>query len=104
MQFSLHWGWQCTVPNELPNVGPGDAPKGALHGLGRGVDTFICAVSCWQCVKNRKGLVEVHSFHCIGGGSVLSPMSCQTLGRAMRRKVRRLAWAEACMLFCVLSS
>ena len=45
-------------PNELPNAGPGDAPKGALLGLGGGVNAFFCVVSCWQCVKNRKAGFE----------------------------------------------
>lgn len=33
----VHWGRWCATPNDLPNVGLGDAPKGALRGLGGGV-------------------------------------------------------------------
>ena len=35
--FGVHWGRWCTAPNDLPNVGLGDAPKGALRGLGGGI-------------------------------------------------------------------
>ena len=41
-QFSLHWGRCCTAPNELPNAGPGDAPKGASPGLGGGQRLPLC--------------------------------------------------------------
>ena len=50
----MHWGCQCAAPNELLDVGPGDAPEGALLGLGGGVNAFYCVVSCWQSVKNCK--------------------------------------------------
>ena len=33
----VHWGRWCTTPNDLPNVGLGDAPKGALRSLGGSV-------------------------------------------------------------------
>ena len=33
----VHWWRWCTAPNDLPNVGLGDAPKGALPGLGGGI-------------------------------------------------------------------
>ena len=33
----VHWGRWCTAPNDLPNVGLGDAPKCTLRGLGGGV-------------------------------------------------------------------
>ena len=44
-------------------------------------------------------LLAMPSFQCIGGGSVPPPMPCRTLGRAARRKARRLALAEALNLF-----
>ena len=62
---------------------------------------FFCVVSCWQCVKSCEGLIKLRGFHCIGVGNVPPPMSCQTLGRTMRQKAHRLAWAEACMQFSV---
>ena len=75
----------------MTDAGPDDAPKGALFGLDGGVHAFFCIVSCWQCVKNYEELLKLHGFHCIGGGSVLAPMSCWKLGWAMRRKARHLA-------------
>ena len=53
---------------KLPNGGPGDAPKGASPGLGRGVHSFSCLVSGWQFVKKRDGWIKEHAFGYIGGG------------------------------------
>ena len=65
---------------------------------------FFCVVSCWQNAKICEGFLEMPSFQCIGGGSVPPPITCQTLGRAARRKARHLALAEAPMqFFCVVS-
>ena len=61
--------------------------EGPLH--------FFGVVSCCQIVTFWEGFLEMPSFQCIGGGSVPPPFSCRTLGRAARRKVRRLALAEA---------
>ena len=58
---------------------------------------FFCIVSCWQCVKNRKGLVKERSFHCIRVNGVLPPMNCHGLGQAMCQNACRLALVEACM-------
>ena len=105
-QFCLHWGRCSTPPRELPNVGPGDAPKGVLPGLGGGLNGCICAVSACNSVKKMRSIGLTRSFHCIGGGVVPPPMSCRTLGRAMCRKARRLAMAEASMdvsVPCVLA-
>ena len=44
-QFSMHRGWQCAVPNALPDAGPGDAPKGASPSLGGGLNAIFCLVS-----------------------------------------------------------
>ena len=44
-------------------------------------------------------LLGTPNFQCIGDGSVPPPISCRTLGRAARRKARRLALAEAPNLF-----
>ena len=82
-----------------PHAGPGDAPKGASPGLGGGADLFFSVVLCWQNVKICECLLATPSFQCIGGGSVPPPMPCRTLGRAARRKARRLALAEAPILF-----
>ena len=60
---------------------------------------FFCVVLCWQNVKICECLLAMPSFQCIGGGSVPPPMPCRTLGRAARRKARRLALAEAPILF-----
>ena len=86
-----------------PHTGPGDAPKDASPSLGGGADPFFCFVLCWQNVKFCECLLGMPSFQCIGGGSVPPPMPCRTLGRAARRKARRLALAEApILLFCVV--
>ena len=97
----MHWGWQCVALNYLPDVGPSGVPKGALPGPGGGANAFFCVVPCWQNVKICEGLLQMPSFQCIGGGSVLPPISCRTLGRAARQKARRLALAEASMHFSV---
>ena len=81
------------------DAGPGGTLKGASPGLGRGADSFFSVVLCWQNVKICECLLATPSFQCIGGGSVLSPMACRTLGRAARRKARRLALVEAPILF-----
>ena len=73
------------------HAGPGDVPKGASPSLGGGVNAFFYAsYHVCQSEKNRKGLLKLLRFQCIGGGNVPPPMSCQTLGQAMRRKVRCL--------------
>ena len=82
-----------------PHAGSGDARKGASPGLGGGADPFFCVVLCWQNVKICACLLATPSFQCIGGGSVPPPMPCRTLGRAVCRKARRLALAEAPILF-----
>ena len=82
-----------------PHAGPGDAPKGASPSLGGGADSLFSVVLCWQNFKICECLLAMPSFQCIGGGSVPPPMPCRTLGRAARRKARRLALAEAPILF-----
>ena len=98
-QFSMHRGRQCATPNALPDAGPGGALKGASPSLGRGAESFFSIVLCWQNVKICECLLATPSFQCIGGDSVPPPISCRTLGRAARRKARRLALAEAPILF-----
>ena len=56
--------------------------------------------SCWQNVKIYECFLKMRGFHCIGDGSVPSPLNCQ----AARRKARRLALAEAPILLSVLYS
>ena len=56
-QFSLHWGRCCTAPNELPNAGPGDVPKGASPGLGGGLNGCFCAVCACNSVKKLRCIV-----------------------------------------------
>ena len=60
---------------------------------------FFSVVLCWQNVKICECLLGMPTFQCIRGGSVPPPMACRTLGRAVRRKARRLALAEAPILF-----
>ena len=98
-QFSMHRGRQCAAPNGLPDAGPGGAPKGASPGLGGGAESFFSVVLCWQNVKMCECLLAKPSFQCIGAGSVPPPISCRTLGRAVRRKAHHLALEEAPILF-----
>ena len=95
----MHQERQCAGPDALPDAGLGGASKGASPGLGGGADPLFCVVLCCQNVKICQCLLATPSFQCIGGGSVLPPMPCRTLGRAARRKARRLALAEALILF-----
>ena len=78
-----------------PHAGPSDAPKGASPGLGGGAEPFFSVILCWQNDKICECLLATPGFQCIGAGSVPAPMACRTLGRAARRKARRLALAEA---------
>ena len=82
-----------------PHAWPGDAPKGASLGLGGGLNANFCVIFYCQSVKICECSFKMHDFHCIGGGSVRPPLSCQTLGRVMCRKARRLALVQASMLF-----
>ena len=82
--FQCIRGGQCAAPNGLPDAGPGGAPKGASPGLGGGAESFFSVVLCWQNVKICECLLATPSFQCIGAGSVPPPISCRTLGRAMR--------------------
>ena len=69
--------------------------RAALPPQRRGHCNFFGVVSCWQNVSFCECLLGMASFQCIGGGSVPPPISCGTQGRAVRRKARRLALAEA---------
>ena len=60
---------------------------------------FFSVILCWQKFKICECLLAIPSFQCIGDGSVPPPMPCRTLGRAARRKARRLALPEAPNLF-----
>ena len=60
---------------------------------------FFSVVLCCQNFKICERLLAMPSFQYIGGGSVPPPTPCRTLGRAARRKARRLALAEAPNLF-----
>ena len=100
--FQCIGGGKCTAPTELSYAGLGDVPKVRLPGLGKGVNAFLCSVSCWQSVKIRKELLKMHGFQCIGGRSVLAQMSCKTLGRAMPQKTRPLALQRGACIFSIL--
>ena len=49
----MHRGWQCAVPNALPDAGPGGAPKGTLPGLGGGLNEIFYLVFGASCVGKR---------------------------------------------------
>ena len=92
----MHRGRKCPAPTGWLRAGPGDAPKGALPGHGRGATAiFLVSFRVGKMLLSVNVCLEMPSFQCIGGGSVPPPISCRTLGRAARRKARRLALAEA---------
>ena len=95
----MHLGRQCAAPDALLDAGPGGTPKGASPSLGGGTEPFFSVVLYWQNDKFCECLLATLSFQCIGGSSVPPPMPCRTLGRAARRKARRLALLEAPNLF-----
>ena len=60
---------------------------------------FSCVVFCWQCVKNHEGLIKVHGFYYIEGGSVPPPMICRTLVSRLLRTARRGSQVPVRFLF-----
>ena len=72
-RFPMHQGWKCTGPIELPHARLGDVPKVASLGLGRGVNAFLCSVSCWQSVKIHEGLLKMYGFQNASGATVSRP-------------------------------
>ena len=97
--------FQCigggSVPPPMPCQTLGRAACRKAHRLALAEEPilFFSVVLCWQNFKICECLLAKPSFQCIGGGSVPPPIHCQTLGRAARQKVRRLALAEAPNLF-----
>ena len=81
------------------HAGLGNAAKGTSPALGGGAEPFFFVVLCCQNDKFCEFLLAMPSFQCIGASSVSPPMACRTLGRVVRRKARRLALAEAPILF-----
>ena len=86
-------------PNACWTLGRAARRKARRLALAEAPILFFSVVLCWQNVKFCECLLGMPSFQCIGGGSVPPPMPCRTLGRAARRKARRLALAEAPNLF-----
>ena len=93
--------FQCIGGGSVPPLMPfrtlGWAPRRETRrlALAEAPNLFFSVVLCWQNVKICEFLLAMPSFQCIGGGSVPPPMPYRTLGRAARRKARRLALAEA---------
>ena len=93
--------FQCigggSVPPPMPcrMLGWAGRRKARRLALAEPPNLFFSIVLCWQNVKICECLLAMPSFQCIGGGSVPPPISYRTLGRAARRKARRLALAEA---------
>ena len=54
----MHRGRQCAAPNQLPDVGPGGAPKGASSSLGGGLNAIFCLVSGASSVGKRVARVK----------------------------------------------
>ena len=97
--------FQCigggSVPPPMPfwTLGRAACRKARHLALAEAPNLFFSVVLCWHNVKICECLLAMPSFQCIGGGSVPPPMPCRTLGRAAHRKARRLALAEAPILF-----
>ena len=49
----MHLGRQCAAPNQLPDAGPGGAPKGASPSLGGGLNAISYLVLGASCVAKR---------------------------------------------------
>ena len=65
----MHWGLQCTAPIELPDVGPGDAPKGTSLGPGSGMNAVFTAydMECWYVMVEYSLVVaSIFSFRTMG--------------------------------------
>ena len=62
VHFSLHWGRRRRAPNELPNVGLGNVPKGVSPSLGRGVYRFTCVLFWLQMCGKRNAWSKEFSF------------------------------------------
>ena len=98
MWFSMHQGWQCIDPNELPDAGLGNAPKAALLGLGKGMHAFFYLISSLQCVGKRVAWIQ-ELWQCI----VMLAFMGRMLGQVMPLKVHRLALAYTNICLFVVS-
>ena len=95
-QFSMHRGRQCATTYGLLDAGPGGVPKGASPGLGGGANPlFLCRIVLAKRINYVNVCLECPVFNASGVAVCRPPMACRTLGRAARRKARRLALAEA---------
>ena len=81
-------------PNELLDAGLGEALKGALRGLGRGVHAFFCVVSSLHCVGKCVAWIQ-ERWQC----NVMLAFMGGMLGQGMPLKARRpaLAYANICL-------
>ena len=68
------------------------------------MNVFFCVVSCWQCVKNRKGLIKLRCFHCIGGWQCTAPNELPNGGPGATLKSALPSLGEGVhAFFCVVS-
>ena len=86
---------KCNVFPYPRTLGQAMSQKARRLALAEAPIHFFWVVLCCHNVKFCEFLLGMLSFQCIRGGSVPPPMPSQTLGRAARRKARRLALAEA---------
>ena len=90
----MHWGWQCTAPNELLDTGPGDAPKGTSPRLGGGVHAFFCLVSGLQCMGKCVAWIQ-ERWQCNVMLAFMGGMLGQ--GTHLQARLPALAYAKVCL-------
>ena len=93
--FQCIGGGSVPPPTACRTLGRAMRRKARRLALAVEPSLYLSFVLCLQNVKFCACLLAMPSFQCIGGGSVPPPMACRTLGRAARRKARRLALADA---------
>ena len=100
--FQCIGGSSVPPPISCRTLGRAARRKAHRLALAEALILFFFVVLRCQNFKICECLLATPSFQCIGGGSVLPPMACRTLGRATRQKARRLALPEAPNLFSLL--
>ena len=90
----MHWRQQCISPNEFLDARLGDAAKGALPSLDKGMHAFFCLLSGLQCVGKCVAWIQERWQY-----NVMLASMGRILGQATHLKARRpaLAYANFCL-------